>query len=161
MTVIDDPGTGRYRDWLRQAENDLQWGEHSLAGGFLPRPATSLNTSVRKRSKPCAVPKVSISSKPIPSFRSPRPWERMASWSNWPRYLISTTSASAIRTPSRPGRLLKCFHKNRLTKLWRLLGGYSPCWRRNSMAIEGKDMAVLHRSRRGDSLVGRRSSPPL
>ncbi len=24
----------RYRDWLRQAENDLQWAEHSLEGGF-------------------------------------------------------------------------------------------------------------------------------
>ncbi|MDH5298369.1 MAG: HEPN domain-containing protein [Desulfobulbaceae bacterium] len=24
----------RYRDWLRQAENDLQWAEHSRAGGF-------------------------------------------------------------------------------------------------------------------------------
>ena len=24
----------RYRDWLRQAENDLLWAEHSLAGGF-------------------------------------------------------------------------------------------------------------------------------
>ncbi len=34
MTVIDDPGTGRYRDWLRQTENDLQWAEHSLAGVF-------------------------------------------------------------------------------------------------------------------------------
>lgn len=34
MTVFEDPGTGRYRDWLRQAENDLQWAEHSLSGGF-------------------------------------------------------------------------------------------------------------------------------
>lgn len=24
----------RYEDWLRQAENDLKWAEHSLAGGF-------------------------------------------------------------------------------------------------------------------------------
>ena len=24
----------RHLDWLRQAENDLEWAEHSLAGGF-------------------------------------------------------------------------------------------------------------------------------
>lgn len=24
----------RYRDWYRQAENDLEWAEHSLNGGF-------------------------------------------------------------------------------------------------------------------------------
>ncbi|HKK00670.1 MAG TPA: HEPN domain-containing protein [Desulfuromonadales bacterium] len=24
----------RHRDWLRQAENDLEWAAHSLAGGF-------------------------------------------------------------------------------------------------------------------------------
>lgn len=24
----------RYLDWLRQAQNDLSWAEHSLAGGF-------------------------------------------------------------------------------------------------------------------------------
>ena len=24
----------RYRDWLRQAENDLQWAAHSMQGGF-------------------------------------------------------------------------------------------------------------------------------
>ena len=24
----------RYLDWLRQAENDLQWAQHSFAGGF-------------------------------------------------------------------------------------------------------------------------------
>ena len=24
----------RYEDWLRQAENDLHWAEHSLTGGF-------------------------------------------------------------------------------------------------------------------------------
>ena len=24
----------RYVDWLRQAENDLEWARHSLAGGF-------------------------------------------------------------------------------------------------------------------------------
>lgn len=24
----------RYHDWLRQAENDIEWAEHSLAGGF-------------------------------------------------------------------------------------------------------------------------------
>lgn len=24
----------RYVDWLRQAENDLEWAHHSLAGGF-------------------------------------------------------------------------------------------------------------------------------
>lgn len=24
----------RYLDWLHQAENDLRWAEHSLAGGF-------------------------------------------------------------------------------------------------------------------------------
>lgn len=24
----------RYEDWLRQAENDLKWAEHTLAGGF-------------------------------------------------------------------------------------------------------------------------------
>jgi HEPN domain-containing protein len=24
----------RYRDWLRQAENDLAWAEHSFRGGF-------------------------------------------------------------------------------------------------------------------------------
>lgn len=24
----------RYRDWLRQAENDHEWAEHSLKGGF-------------------------------------------------------------------------------------------------------------------------------
>lgn len=24
----------RYLDWLRQAENDLEWARHSLAGGF-------------------------------------------------------------------------------------------------------------------------------
>jgi len=26
--------TNRHLDWLRQAENDLAWAEHSLAGGF-------------------------------------------------------------------------------------------------------------------------------
>ncbi|OKY75644.1 MAG: hypothetical protein BM485_07955 [Desulfobulbaceae bacterium DB1] len=25
---------GRYGDWLRQAENDLEWAEHSMKGGF-------------------------------------------------------------------------------------------------------------------------------
>lgn len=24
----------RYEDWLRQAENDIEWAEHSLSGGF-------------------------------------------------------------------------------------------------------------------------------
>lgn len=24
----------RYEDWLKQAENDLEWAEHSLKGGF-------------------------------------------------------------------------------------------------------------------------------
>jgi HEPN domain-containing protein len=24
----------RYLDWMRQAENDLRWAEHTLAGGF-------------------------------------------------------------------------------------------------------------------------------
>ncbi|MDO3378344.1 HEPN domain-containing protein [Geoalkalibacter halelectricus] len=24
----------RYQDWLRQAENDLQWARHSFSGGF-------------------------------------------------------------------------------------------------------------------------------
>lgn len=24
----------RYKDWLRQAENDIEWAEHSLQGGF-------------------------------------------------------------------------------------------------------------------------------
>ena len=26
--------TNRYQDWLHQAENDLQWAEHSLSGCF-------------------------------------------------------------------------------------------------------------------------------
>jgi HEPN domain-containing protein len=34
MASNQNISTGRYLDWLRQAENDLSWARHSFSGGF-------------------------------------------------------------------------------------------------------------------------------
>lgn len=34
MASNQNISTGRYLDWLRQAENDLLWARHSFSGGF-------------------------------------------------------------------------------------------------------------------------------
>ena len=34
MSLSNNSPTGRYLDWLKQAENDLLWAKHSFSGGF-------------------------------------------------------------------------------------------------------------------------------
>lgn len=34
MSLSESFPTGRYLDWLRQAENDLLWARHTFTGGF-------------------------------------------------------------------------------------------------------------------------------
>jgi len=34
MSLSNNSPTGRYLDWLKQAENDLLWAKHLFSGGF-------------------------------------------------------------------------------------------------------------------------------